>query len=112
MLKASERLRKVFDITFGGIHNTPKIYKFQEGEGMCEYWETSYPGDVSTFDWDKLTRFVFACHAYCVRGSICPSGPMLVKFRIYPRFTRVGRLTEKHPSLEEAVANFRRDFKC
>jgi hypothetical protein len=102
----AERLEMVLSRTFRGIHHCGKIKKHCEGSEH-EMWETNTYGDLSTFDFDVLTRLVIAAHDECVRASVCASGPNMVKIRVWPRFGREGNISERHPTIEKAIATFR-----
>ena len=101
-LSAKERLEMVLDRTFRGLHHCPKIHKHNVDHEF-EYWEVNYYGDLATFDFDQLTRLVVAAHDNCVRASVCPSGPRMVKFRLHPRFSRDGGMCEMHPTIDQAL---------
>ncbi len=70
-------------------------------------WETSKYGGLSSFDFDELTRLVISAHDNCVRCEVCQGPPRGVKIRLWPRFTRTGSSTERHPKIEEAIIKFR-----
>lgn len=75
-------------------------------------WQSPYyiripvkPSAFSTYDFDRLTEFVFLCHEYCVRGAIAPCNGQYVYLEFTPR-QREGRFSERHPTLSEAVCQF------
>ena len=92
---------------FLGEHHIPGsgrgIKEF--GTGYCINY---HPGNLSTFDFDGLTRLVLMSHRDCIRAEICPSGPGMVKLAIWKRKKREGRMFEKHPTIEEALKMFNR----
>ena len=98
-----ERAIDFFAELYFGRHHIPRggLHKF--GEGWC----VNNYGDLSTFDFDALTRFVFLCHDWCIRGSIEMSGPGMVKLVIWQRNKREGRMFERHPTLEKAIRTWR-----
>lgn len=63
-------------------------------------------GDLATFDQDHLTRLVFAAHDRCARVSVEQAGPRALAICVWPR-KREGRTPERHPTLEQAVADWR-----
>jgi hypothetical protein len=92
------RAEAVLAACFIGIHHCPEIKKASDS------WSTNiFSGQLSTFDYDQLTRLVFAAHKYCIRVSIHNSGPRLVKIIVSDRKTRVGGISERHPTLAEAI---------
>lgn len=63
----------------------------------------------STFDTDRLTKFVFLCHHYCVRGEIDAAAHNYFWLGFSPR-DPMGNFYHRHPSLEEAVESFRKFY--
>lgn len=84
-----------------GRHHLPKVKEF--GTGVC----INYSGDLSTFDFDRLTRLVLLAHRDAVRIEIASSGPRLVRIIAHKR--RHGdrnemKMHEWHPSLSDLAA--------
>lgn len=103
-----ERMRAVLEDAFGGWHHVPQpVHQIGTGT-LAERWEVSTYADLSTHDGDILTRLVLAAHRHCVRVSVQPSGPGMVKIALHPRFSREGSSYTRHPDLaalaERAVA--------
>lgn len=67
----------------------------------CSVWD-----EMCTVDGNALTALVFAAHDRCMRVTVRPAGPRRLEIRAWQR-TREGRLSERHPTLEEAVAQWR-----
>lgn len=88
---------------FRGEHHIPGKVRQIGDRGWC----VNHHGDLSTFDFDMLTRFVFLAHDRCVRASVMESGPRMVKLAIWQRHTRTGSSMERHPTLETAMASWR-----
>lgn len=89
-------------VLFGGAHHVygrPKRY----GSGI-EINLTAH--GMSTFDSDYLTRAVLMAHDRCIRFCIEPSGPGRLKFILHKRYTREGRMHERHPTIEDAIEAF------
>lgn len=107
MKPATERMENVLAFTFRGLHNAPRIHKHKVGTEW-EYWEVNTWGDLSTYDFDQLTRLVLVAHDNCVRASVQASGLRMVKIALYPRFTRTGSISEKCPEIDEHIAELRR----
>lgn len=62
--------------------------------------------DLSTYDTDSLTRLVFAAHERCCRVEIDPAGPRGVRVCVSRR-SREGGYSERHPTIETALATWR-----
>jgi hypothetical protein len=90
-----------FSDLFGGEHHLPSPVK-EHGMGWC----VTFRNDFATYDFNTMTRFVIMCHDKCVRGEVQPAGPML-KLAIHKRTTREWKMNERHPTIEQAVANHR-----
>ena len=68
--------------------------------------EMKLPGEQATYDFNELTRLVFLAHDHGIRVAITPSGPQFLRLLFHPR-AREGGLTERHPTLEQALAAWR-----
>ena len=62
---------------------------------------------AATYDFDGLTRAVIMAHDQMVRFEIAPSGPRMLKLRLFQRHKREGRMSERHPTIEDAILSFR-----
>lgn len=68
----------------------------------------SYPGYLSTFDWNDLTRLVILAHDRCIRVMIEPNMRYL-KITMHPR-TRGGDLYNRHDTIEDAISRVRNEY--
>lgn len=91
-----ERAEAVLSQRFQGIHHCGEITKTKGA------WATNKYGDLSTFDFDELTRLVLAAHHYCIRASVQHPGPRMVKIVLSPR-TREGAIFNRHPTIEQGI---------
>ena len=92
-----ETAAQFFDEFYGGSHHYPSPIKiFGEGYSINHY------GDLSTFDFNHLTRLVIMAHKHCIRVGIQPSSPRCVKITLHQR-KRNGSNYERHPELSEAI---------
>ena len=91
---------------FGGAHHVPHNVR------KCGYGirVSVGSGQLSTFDFDRLTRLVFLAHDRCVRVEITSSGPGRVGIALHRRHTRDGCMGQRHPTLDGAIALHRRFF--
>lgn len=95
-----------FDEFFLGRHHIPG-----RGISRIRTWGTGYcinyrPGNLSTFDFDGLTRLVLIAHRDMIRAEITGSGPGMVRLAIWKRKGRKGRMFERHPTIEQAIEIF------
>lgn len=96
-----ERAESVLECVFYGIHHAPDIKKFPSEYGGR--WEVNTSGDLSTFDFDGLTRLVISAHDQCIRASVRSSGPRMVKIILHERKGRDGNMSQRHPTIEQAM---------
>lgn len=64
--------------------------------------------DLSTFDFDHLTRLVILAHEECVRISIAPRAFRYLSISMWSGRSREGDVASRHPTIEQAVADVRR----
>lgn len=64
---------------------------------------------LSTFDNSLLTRLVFLAHHLALRVEVTAAAPNLLRLTFHQR-RREGRIFERHPSLQEAVAAFEKEY--
>lgn len=99
--------RRAFDIlgiVGGGIYNAPIAWSgvVWAPRQIIVPWRHG----MGTWDFMALTRFVFLCHDARIRGYIEPSSPGYLKVWLSERVAE-GPISQRHPSLEEAVAAWR-----
>ena len=100
-LKAFEvRAENLLATVFGGMHHVERLKKYPR------YWTCVQSGDFATYDFDTLTRLVFAAHDNCCRVSIGNGGPYRMKIMVFDR-KRTGGISERHPTVEQALADWR-----
>lgn len=101
---------QVFDIlgiAGGGIYNAPIAWEtidWRWGNGMAVPWRDS--NSLSTFDYRPLTMMVLLCHEARIRFEIRLHGLRHFLFVFHPR-DAVGKMSTRHPSIDEAVADLR-----
>jgi hypothetical protein len=90
-----------FSDFYGGEHHFPnKIKECGFGYSILHY------NELATFDVDGLTRLVFMAHDYGYRVGIEPA-MRYVRITIFKR-QRMGNITTRHPSLEDALQQYRK----
>lgn len=92
-----------------GIYNVPVDWKKVEWRlgGAGVRFTMSSPRELSTWDFDTLSRLVIAAHEECIRISIEGAPGSKLKILMFPRLGREGRMSERHPTIEQAVADYR-----
>lgn len=91
-----EYCRKALSRWVGGDHHLPNVYEW--GMGIC----ISVHGDISTFDWDRLTYLLLIAHRYRIRIEISSSGPRAVRVIAHRRKAE-GTQSVRHPELTDLV---------
>lgn len=91
-----ERAEALLSKVFRGMHHVNSLLKYDDR------WTCVHYGGVSTYDFDEMTRLVFAAHEYCCRVEISQGGPRGLKIFVSDR-NRGGGNTERHPTIEEAL---------
>lgn len=91
-----ERAEAMLARVFRGIHHVNSLK--HESPTCCT---CIHLGEISTFDFDELTRLVFGAHDFCLRVEIKQGGPNRLKIRVTDR-TREGLVYDRHPTLQEA----------
>lgn len=93
------------DLFFGAHHVHGKIYECGP-KGI--YINCTNANNVfGTFDYSNLTRAVIMAHDRCIRFSIEPSGPSMLKLVFHKQHKRDGQMHERHPTLEQAIETLR-----
>ena len=68
------------------------------------------PSDLSTFDFDLLTRLVVLAHDMAVRIEVRPLSNRYLEILFHPR-SREGDGMHRHPTMEEAVRHVREAYQ-
>ena len=96
---------RMFADVLGGFHHVMSPFKpFGGGVKVSDYgarW--------ATFDFDALTRIVLMAHDRMIRVSLEPSGPRMVGFALWKRHTREGSMSQRHPTIDDAIAMHRKE---
>lgn len=80
----------------GGAHHLPRVHPW--GVGVC----INHSGDLSTYDFNRLTELVVLSHRDAIRIEIRSSGPRLVRIIAHKRMPMDGtdqQQWERHPTL-------------
>lgn len=72
------------------------------------YIEIVIYGEMSTFDYDHLTRLVFLAHDYAIRVEIQAAAPRYLRL-IFSQRTREGDIYRRHPTIEDALTSWRKN---
>lgn len=62
---------------------------------------------IATYDTDALTRLVVLAHDRCVRLDVSPHTFQHLRVGMWTRSCREGRLFDRHPTIEGAIAAIR-----
>lgn len=92
---------------YGGFHH---LYSEVKRHGTGVELNTS-AFRLATFDFSALTSAVFMAHDRMIRFGVESSGPRMVKLVLFKRHKREGRMHERHPTIETALALHRERHK-
>lgn len=101
------KVADIIGMVFGGVYNAPITWErvdWKYGTGVS--FALKHRDSLETWDFDRLTRFVFLCHEARIRGEIEGGGFHSLRLSFWPR-TNSGTVWSRHPNLDEAVAAFR-----
>ncbi len=98
-----EEATKFFSDLYFGDHHIPGYEVKPYGYGWYVHHDR---GDIATTDFNFLTRFVLSCHDNCIRGSVEAAKNGILKIAIWKR-QRAEGISINHPTIEEAIENFR-----
>lgn len=98
---------------WGGLHHfeEPAMKKVQWSHPLFIELKLSRftsMGQLATFDFSELTRLVFLAHDHCIRVDIEPCNGTHLRLLFHPRPGRSGSMPLRHPTLEDAVAEWQR----
>lgn len=96
----------MFADVVGGFHHVRGKFK-PHGSGIKI---NCYSSGWATFDFDRLTRIVMLAHDRMIRVEVVPSGPRMIGFNLWKRHEREGSMSERHPTLEQAIEVHRRYY--
>jgi hypothetical protein len=99
----------ILGMVFGGIYNAP--IRWEAVEYMSNDYALIVPleghgREFSTWDFNRLTLFVFLCHEARIRGALQADKFKPMTIFLSPR-THEGDISRRHPNLDEAVQAFR-----
>lgn len=93
-----------------GVYNLPVLWKrvdWRYGNGVS-FILGNRPA-LASWDFNQLTRLVIGAHDECIRVEVEPHGFGYLKINMWPRKGRDGTMFERHPSIEDAISDFRTD---
>lgn len=104
--------RKVMDIlgiVGGGIYNAPILWDSVQWKNVGGGIIIPWAGDLSTYDFRKLTDLVLLCHAARIRCGIKPYGPRHLALVFHQRSASADHFAN-HPDIAEAIDGFNGRF--
>lgn len=92
------------ELFYGENHIPSEIQPCGQG------WKITYHSEFATYDFNQLTRLVLMAHDQCIRAGIQGSNFGKISIRIWKR-QREGSIMERHPTIEQAIEQFRNPIK-
>lgn len=105
--ESEQRIEHVLARAYRGIHH---VLGWDKRKPLsADTLSVVVPYAISTYDYDVLTRLVFAAHEDAVRVEIAPAGPRHLKLYLSARQGHDPGLSfcDRHDTLDEAVRKFR-----
>lgn len=103
------RVAELMD-TWRGFHH------FNQAELKKTAWDNPYfivfkldTPSLSTFDGSLLTSLVFLAHDFCIRVEVNPRSHKSLELLFHQRKSREGGTTDRHPTIETALAKWRQN---
>lgn len=97
-----QQARAFFARLYRGAHHVPSGMR-NDGGGV---WSVNHYGELSTFDYDDLTRLVFIAHELGVRAWVKPGGARGLRIFIQQRTRSSPEIAHGHPTIHSAIAKF------
>lgn len=91
--------KEVLAELFGGDHHLNVVKPHGYGIIM-----RTFGGDISTYDFDMMTRMVIAAHKNCVRIGISPASPRDLAITVHRRNPSAVQMNQRHPTLLDLSA--------
>jgi hypothetical protein len=106
------KVADLLDAVWAGLYHLPPSL-IDRVEWDDPYVITAVVPDhaLATYDFDLLTRLVVLCHDAALRLEIGSANPRSVRLTFHQR-KRTGRISERHPTMEEAVCGIRGDYSA
>ena len=104
-MKQDDAIDFFAELYYGEHHFPAQLKPFGDG------WSMTHIEDCSTFDFDFMTRLVFLAHDKCCRATIMQGVPRSIKICIWQRNTREGGMSERHPTISQALEKWREKHK-
>lgn len=108
--EAGRRVGELLDAWLGLHHldqATLKRADWTNDHHICLRLSSGEIGGLSTFDFNDLSTLVFLAHDRCIRVDVKPCNPQFINLIFHPRHGREGGMSQRHPTLEDAVATWR-----
>jgi hypothetical protein len=110
--ECGKRVALLLAIWAGGSHHLPS------DEMKKVDWQNPYfirvrmdkytiGAGLATHDFSALTRLVFLAHDHCIRVELSPLNFRHMVALFHPRHKRDGGVAERHPSIEQALYEWR-----
>lgn len=106
-----ESVADLLDDWQGGIYHLDEKQLKKVPWGNDRFMPIAYDHCLSTFDFNSLTTLVFLAHDYGIRVEVNAVNPRYVGIMFHKR-ERYGGMSERHPTLEEAVAAWRENHRA
>lgn len=95
------------DLFMGFHHIHGKLHEWGKGIKL----NCTHVSHFATFDFDGLTRAVLMAHDRHIRFCIEPSGPGMLGLVLHKRDRDGEHMWQRHPTIEQAIEQFKKHNK-
>ena len=101
----------ILGFVWAGIYHLDDASLCKVDWSNSSWIEILLPSDsLATYDGNRLTLLVLCAHECAVRVEIEACNHQYIRAMFHPR-TRTGTISQRHPTIEQAIAAFRERFK-
>lgn len=102
------RCADFIDQWVGGFHHFPGGGRAIRRTAWDDFFvEINYDDGLATFDCARITHLVFLAHDLAIRADVTPCNMRYMKLLLHPRDGLEGGMSERHPTMEMALADWR-----
>lgn len=97
-----------------GLHHCPNVLSNVKKDIWTNphWFECCIDMPLSSFDFNALTRLVIMAHDMCCRVEIKAVAPRYMRLIVHSRKGRDGDVSQRHPTIEQAIADYRNSQAC
>ena len=111
MSRLGRKVADILGVVYAGIYHIDQRALDKGDWSHQGYIEIKLRDTLSTYDLDRLTALVIACHDAAVRVEIDGNSWHMLLLRFHERKRESDSMWERHPTIEQVVAGWREQFQ-